>query len=277
MGSLVVLDAALSRAGERIRACARDLRKHPDDPEALHQYRISLRVGRSLLSFVSPYLRNGYRKEVVALLRRLQGHTSELRELDVMFEELSDEGAQQVYSDAEVLLAACSRRRDKVRGKFLAYFASKKTKKQVKRVEKLLSRPQWRRSVKEEEPSEGELRELFLTLADRFQADFAACDLADVEATHALRKRAKQLRYIARELGDLLGSDCLETGEKAKSFQELLGGLCDARVNLDYATRLLGEDAAAEGEGSLPTYAQAQRQRADALLDQLKRQVPTPA
>ncbi|MEE8717159.1 MAG: CHAD domain-containing protein [Coriobacteriales bacterium] len=239
--TLVALEGALARASEKVSSNAWKLLDCPDDPEALHQYRISLRVARSLLAFVRPDMRRGQWRRTAELLRRLQGPTSQLRELDVMYEQLNDDDARLAYADADELLDACARRRDAVRRDFVDGLSDPRTQRDLHRVVQLLRAPAWRDQVERRGISRLELRGRYLDLTRAYLADLAACDFGDAEATHSIRKRSKQQRYVARELADVLGQDCGRLGAQAKATQELLGELCDARVNLALAARLRQE------------------------------------
>ncbi len=263
--TLVALEGALARAGEKVSSNAWKLLDCPDDPEALHQYRISLRVARSLLAFVRPDMRRGQWRRTAELLRRLQGPTSQLRELDVMYEQLNDDDARLAYADADELLDACARRRDAVRRDFVDCLSDPRTQHDLHRVVQLLRAPAWRDQVERRGVSRIELRGRYLDLTHAYLADLAACDFDDAEATHSIRKRSKQQRYVARELADVLGQDCGRLGAQAKETQELLGKLCDARVNLALAARLrqerlpgqVGAQAAGPESGEAPSPAAA--------------------
>ena len=52
--TLVDVEDGISDAAKRIERCGAELLENPDDPESLHQYRISLRGMRSLLGFLRP-------------------------------------------------------------------------------------------------------------------------------------------------------------------------------------------------------------------------------
>ena len=268
--ALASLLEALTRAGKRIGSAARSLLDDPEDAETLHQYRISLRVARSLLAFGKPYLRRGKLREANDALRALQAPTSELRELDVMVAQLQAEDASSSYADAAELLSACSRQRVKVRGRFFEGLSNAMDEGQVRHAVCLLRDMGLRAQVERDGVPASELRERYLALAKGCQDDLASCDLADAEAVHAIRKRSKTLRYVARELSGTLGEGCEQAGAKAKSMQGLLGELCDARVSLGIAEGLRGRGAAEPaGAGETPTFAQAQRARIEGILGEL--------
>ena len=82
---------ALFEAACTIKIRKKDLLKWPDDDEHLHQYRISVRVARSLVKFIKPYQKRMQNQELKDLLKELQDPTSRMRELDVLVRTLADE------------------------------------------------------------------------------------------------------------------------------------------------------------------------------------------
>ena len=266
--TLASIERALERAGRDVADAARRLRRHPDDPEALHQYRISLRVARSLLLFARPYLRRTSWRRAYDALRELQAPTSAVREYDVMFSEL--EGATTAdFADRDELLAACAHSRAAARGRLVRTLGKDKARHRIRDASRLMGTMAFRHPVEERGLSASELRARYLDQVRRYEEDLSSCDFRDVEATHAIRKRSKQLRYVARELADVLGGDCGRLGERARSVQDLLGELCDARTNLGLAQRLLRADATDGGDGArreAPTYAEVQQLRIEEAL-----------
>lgn len=274
--TMIQLEKAFAHAGEQVSRRAKQLRNNPDDVEALHQYRISLRVARSLVTFAKPYLRKEVWAEASEDLRELQAPTSELREYDVIFGQLSSASAEgedadvPAWSDQQELLDSCAAQRDAVRKRFFSEFGKRRTKRQLGSIVRLLKSVRWRGAIEGRGLSVEELRGRYFELAAQYRDELAACDFGDAEATHAVRKRSKQQRYIARELGAILGEDCVKTGDEAREAQELLGELCDARVNLELAAKLQGKREKG-GANQKASYAHAERAREKEILKQLKK------
>ena len=78
-------DGHYPRCDAKIRK--KDLMKWPDDDEHLHQYRISVRVARSLVKFIKPYQKRLQNQTLKDVLKELQDPTSRMRELDVQVRE----------------------------------------------------------------------------------------------------------------------------------------------------------------------------------------------
>ena len=76
--------AVFFEAAVTIKIRKKDLLKWPDDDEHLHQYRISVRVARSLVKFLKPYMKKEQNQQLKDQLKVLQDPTSRMRELDVL-------------------------------------------------------------------------------------------------------------------------------------------------------------------------------------------------
>ena len=109
-----------------------------DDPESLHQYRISLRVMRSLLGFLRPYCKRGILKGEMRAIKKLQDPTSRLRELDMLLAALDPQ-----TDEAGMVRAECSEEREA----FIEQFDSEATQRSLRRVVKRVRELPWRRAV----------------------------------------------------------------------------------------------------------------------------------
>ena len=230
--TLAQMEKALAGAGERIEVRTRELLENPDDVEALHRYRISLRVARSLVRFVEPYQRGKANRKLARLLKWLQAPTSRVRELDMLVASLPQ---------GRAVCGACVVEQQRERAAFLKKAKSHKAQKAREQVVRLLQGVQWRSSVE----MCGLSRE---QLAVGVQAELAAfsdgvdrIDFADQEAVHDLRKHAKALRYVSREFADALPQGGQRLSGSMKAVQDKLGELCDARVNARLVREICGE------------------------------------
>lgn len=75
---------------DEIAVCKNIFLETPDEPESVHQLRVKIRLFRSLLSFLSPFLDKAeylkYKEDLRGLMRRL----SRIREIDVALEEWTE-------------------------------------------------------------------------------------------------------------------------------------------------------------------------------------------
>ena len=226
---------ALFEAACTIKIRKKDLMKWPDDDEHLHQYRISVRVARSLVKFIKQYQKSAQNAELKVLLKELQDPTSRMRELDVIVPMLADEPELQ---------ALCHEAQLANRAEFMRTLELPETKEKLERVEHELKHIAWKSSVVKKgiDPT---------ALASRIETQRALCewtlenlDFDDQEAVHDLRKQAKALRYVSRELADCLPEGAGQVSGDMRKMQDKLGEWCDARVNAALITEICGEAGA---------------------------------
>lgn len=278
------LEAACGVVAERIAENARWLSEEPDEPEALHQYRVSIRAARSVALFIAPYCKRPVARRLLGTLKELQAETSRLREYDVMHADLvqmsaapapgADGSAETGGSgcpsvDTRLLLGALIPVRDAERSRFNKYFARRKTSDAVRRAVSMLRCPAWRSGIERMGLAREDVCARFDELGRMYEQDLAACDFNDPEATHDIRKRSKQRRYVARDLAAILGEERAASSADAKATQDLLGRLCDARVNRDLACQLLGTPSSPDDGPEPGTFAAGQQAVVDELVAQL--------
>ena len=270
--TLTELEGALAKAAQRIEDAAGKVVTASDDPESLHRYRVSLRVARSLVGFVSPWQRKAQGERLARLLKGLQAPTSAPREYDVLCGEVSTAGdgvqGGSPAAAATGFVGTCALERASARAAFLASFVSPKTQASLRRALKLMRAVRWREAVEGRGLAAGVVSRRFGELVEAYREDVALVDFEDAEATHTIRKRSKQLRYVSRELGDLVGADAADVMASAEADQSMLGKLCDARVNAALAREMLARQGGDDEVGA--AYVRAQEETVEGLLDQLR-------
>ena len=226
--TLCTLEKIMKKSAKRIEDRLAAFLEEPDDVEALHALRVSIRMMRSLLVFIEPYQKS---KQNVAMQHALRGivlGTSRLRELDVLCEQ-----AEELDPLAADLLEACSQMRRAERDALIEMLQSKETTRALACVEKACRRYAWKDVVDENGLAPEELRQRFEHLLELLNARMAQADLAEIDPIHELRKDAKRVRYAAESLAQLLGDRAEAEAQRMMDVQDKLGALCDARVNLD--------------------------------------------
>jgi phosphohistidine phosphatase SixA/CHAD domain-containing protein len=232
--SLVDLDKGLIKAGENIEQRVEALLAQPDDPETLHQYRISIRVARSLMAFVYPFCKRGALKETMRQLKELQAPTSHLRELDMLADAL-EEGSPEAQM--------CEPLRAQERSGFIRELNKRTTRRQLKRVVSQLKDMPWRDSVEACGLDRRELAQCIQQMQTEYERKMNVLDYAEIETVHDVRKQAKALRYVTREFADCLPPEADKTNTEAKAVQDKLGELCDCRTNARLLVEICGPDA----------------------------------
>lgn len=233
--TLAQLEKALRRAAARIEDAAADLLAHPDDVETLHQYRVALRIARSLTSFLRGWLDKDFQRKTDSELKALQTPTSHVREMDIVLDVVEPGSAQAML---------CARERYEVRIEFIEQLQDEASAKALRRACKRLRSPRWRKAVETHGVGRDELAARLRRMQCEQELNLSKLDYADQESVHDIRKRAKALRYAAREFSSCLPEGSGQVSSSMKAVQEKLGELCDAWVNEELVTRLCGDDAA---------------------------------
>ncbi|MEI3376571.1 MAG: CHAD domain-containing protein [Coriobacteriales bacterium] len=232
--SIADVEDGLAGAAKRIARRAATLLENPDDPEALHQYRISLRIARSLLGFVAPYCKGAPVRKTMRDIKRLQDPTSRVRELDMLHEALDSQAAE---------AAIVGEARTQLRAGFLERFAGDATQKELARVVKRIANVPWRRSIRQSGLDGQVLVDRVAQMRADYELSMAHVDYDDQEAVHDVRKEAKALRYVTREFSRLLPESAGTTNVRAKAVQDKLGELCDCWNNAQLVIEICGPQA----------------------------------
>lgn len=232
--TLVDVEDGLAEVATRIERCAAQLLENPDDSESLHQYRISLRVTRSLLEFLKPYCKRRTVKQEMRELKKLQDPTSRIRELDMLSAALDSQ-----TDEAGMVRAECSEEREA----FIERFGSEATQRLLRRIVKRIKELPWRQTVWQRGLEPDELVERVNDMREAYEVEMARVDYDDQEAVHDVRKQAKALRYVTRELAECLPDDAGSTNVRAKAVQDKLGELCDCWNNAQLLVEICGPQA----------------------------------
>lgn len=245
--TLLGLEDAFAHAARRVWKSRKRFLSRPDDPKRLHAFRISIRTMRSLLSFAEPFQGTSWNGSLQKDLRSMVRQTSRLRDLDVLCDRAREasglvaeplsEGAKepQLPTDssasglaAEGLEAVLVQMRDKERDRVVAALGGRRLRRAARRVRRLGKNVMWCKRVEREGLAKKDLRTRFFELVAVFQSDCEDLDPSDFAALHSLRKKAKLLRYVANELGPLVGEEARELVGQMASLQDELGSVCDA-------------------------------------------------
>ena len=235
--------------------------ENPQDIEALHDFRVSIRTLRSELGFLKPYINPIQAKSLQTKLRNLVVKTSRLRELDVLWEVVS---AHDQPNDE--LLDAIGKMRRRECDALIADIGRKKA---VKRACKLLDQVEhieWKRHVEEMGLTAEDVMDRFDFIQTKFEAAYLKTDYAQVEQTHDLRKAAKRVRYAAREFGEILGRAAEGVPEAMRDIQDELGALCDARVNCQIIDDMPRKKLSKQARAVLSEIRQAQADAIEQIL-----------
>lgn len=265
--SLVEMERQLARAAKRIGEKYEALDQHPKDPEALHDFRVSIRKARALVGFLKPYIKHRQAEQLDVSLSQLQHATSFLRELDTLSEHMED---IQAANGNLALTAIVHQARDDERTRLLVYLKRRNTQRVMREALHGLRSVRWRQVVETLGLSVEEFRRQFDDFERSVAHEFATFDVTDDEETHALRKRMKRLRYVAEAFGGLLTDEERAAGKRGRELQDALGVLCDARVNLRIVKALKKRGGLAGAERDVEAFAKGERKIVDEAVTSIR-------
>jgi CHAD domain-containing protein len=212
-----------------------------EDPEDLHQMRVSVRRMRAVLQAARPLLNrewaNGLRAELGWLGRAL----GPVRDLDVLLMRLRGEAAlfgSAEQADVERLLGSLEEERARARTVMVDALVSERYTALVNRLAEAVAQPV---------PKRGGKRKISLTslVAKEFDRLNGAVDRAGDtppdEVLHELRIHGKRLRYTVELTESALGPPAHELLRKTVVMQDVLGEHQDACVAQQRVTALLAD------------------------------------
>ncbi len=212
-----------------------------EDPEELHQMRVSVRRMRAMLKSGRPFLDARWSEQLRAELGRLGRALGPVRDLDVLLERLRQEAAElpaDERSAADRLLGDLETERARSRQDLLAMLDSERyTGLMAALIEAVRAPPPTAQSTVD---GPAELHELvgvqFRKLRKAVRR--AGTEPSDAEL-HGLRIHGKRLRYTAELAASTHGKRTKLLLEAAKRFQDVLGEHQDACVAGQRVRRLL--------------------------------------
>lgn len=245
--TMVDLEKILAHGFENVKKQCKEFTDHPDDADAVHDLRVSIRTLRSYVWFIKPFQKAKQNQRMQIQLRTLVRALSRLRELDVLAEDTKRVDVDLAPAvngpePPETLDAVIRRCRAAECEEVLKRFASRDCAETWKNLEKEFSRIHWNNETEQEGLSDQVISDRLTELTETMRHDYQKLDPGDVEAAHKVRKDAKKIRYNARGLKELTGprKDVVDTMHE---IQDKLGALCDARVNIDLLEELIHHEA----------------------------------
>ncbi len=228
-----------------------------EDIEDVHKMRVAMRQTRSafrlLDAYFKPGLLRGYRKD----LRRVMRVLGEVRDLDVMIDDLSKFETPPDEIQAAALrdvIESLDQRRVVARANLVAVLDSKSYRRLVRDYADFVMTPDAGANIPENgTPVPFQVRHVLPTIIYQHLAAVRAYDSvleeAEAEMLHALRIEFKGLRYSISLFADVLGKEIKDYVEGLKQIQDLLGRLNDIEVAresfIDLMEDLDGDQSAA--------------------------------
>lgn len=206
------------------------------DIEDVHKMRVAIRQTRSAFRLLEGYFKPGllraYRKD----LRRVMRALGEVRDLDVMIDDLNTFKAPLAEAQAAALhdvVESLDQRRSVARANLLGVLESKSYRRFVRDYADFLTTP----GAGANSPGTAvpfQVRHILPTMIYQHLAAVRAYETlveeADAPTLHALRIEFKALRYSVALFQDVLGKEAASFIDELKQIQDLLGRLNDIEV-----------------------------------------------
>ncbi|MGI6754883.1 MAG: CHAD domain-containing protein [Atopobiaceae bacterium] len=266
--TLIAIEHELAERARKIEASLDYLLENPRDPEALHAFRVNIRRARSLIAFIQPFQKRRQNIVIDTLLADFQHGCAYLREMDGLCARISN--CSNGSTENLTFLFACSHARDNERTRVVARLGRRNTRRQLREALHEMRSIKWRTEVETAGLGKHEVRREFDALYAACKEGYQTCDFMDDEATHALRKRIKRLRYVGEAYADLLGEKRLKVIEASRQAQDELGDLCDARVDLSIIQTLDKRNAFSGVEADVKAFVELTEARIQEITERLR-------
>ncbi len=247
-----------------------------EDPEEVHDMRVSLRRMRSTLRLLANYYKPKAIEPYLSEMRKIARVLGAVRDLDVMIGNLSAYRAALDPTAAaafQPVLDELDKRRSGARKDLLRLLDKGSYRRFVKDFSVFLTKAgKGALAVDTEDVHPFQVRYLLPPLIYEHLGAVRAYDslieTADDLQLHALRIEFKRLRYVVTVFGDAMGGTGKEFISELKAIQEHLGSIVDIRVADDYLRDILKTlDPAAQAEtaAALQQYLDQQEEQRQTL------------
>lgn len=241
--------------------------KQPAEIESVHKLRVKIRQFRSLVSFFKPLMSKKKQREIQAVLRDMAQECAYLRELDVLIKEWIAHQADFIEAGltGQDFLAILNQERQAEQDRLVRFLEKPEFARALDRVQDNL--------VAAIDPAKSE----FLKLKDmvettltgwheEIKAGYDAIDANDLAVIHALRIKAKKMRYIMEVFELDRASDSKTMYKEIKRWQEVLGDITDANRNSAAVMEIAGKYKDAPIQAELNLFQSLEVQQADLLF-----------
>lgn len=246
-----------------------DYLKEPAEIESVHKLRVKIRQFRSLVSFFKPLMPRKRYRQIQDILREMAQECAYLRELDVLMKEwlsLKPEFLKAGLT-GESFLEIMREERGKEQDRLFAFLEKPDFAKDLAKAAAML-----RNSIDAEESPYLKLADMVEDTLDiwhdEIKAEYDAIEVNNLEIIHALRIRAKKMRYIMEvfELDEAAGSKAMY--KEIKRWQEVLGNITDANRNSEAVMEIAGLYPEAPIQAELELFKAIQAREADLLYEE---------
>ena len=229
------------------------------DIEDVHDMRVATRKTRSLFRLLKPYFKSIVIKSFNGDLRHLASTLGEVRDLDVLIEDIRTYQATlkaPQQADIQQAVDELDKQREAMRHELINVLDSRLYRRLIKDYSKFLTTAgEGTKSIDKDSVTPVQVRHVLPILIYERLAAVRAFDPilaeADAPTLHALRIQLKQLRYTLSLFGEVLGPQAVEYVEEVKGLQDCLGHMNDAVVARAYLGDFLKDSHLAALNGYL--------------------------
>jgi CHAD domain-containing protein len=249
--------------------------RHDKDIEDVHDMRVAIRRQRSAFRLLEVYYKSKPVRPLIQSLKALARVLGDVRDLDVMIEDLKQAQAQYSQDDSgfEDMIDTLEKKRRKCFKKLIAFLDDKAYGKFIQNYVAFLTQPgAGAKSTDSDIVTPFQVRHILPGLLHEYLAAVRAYDAVigeDIDSVddavlHALRIEFKRLRYATNFFSDVLGVSGDEFINEIKAMQDHLGRMNDIYVAENQIKSYLENrneenDAAPEGGDGLQDYVEALR------------------
>lgn len=228
---LSAVEAAVCGATSELVSCVEAFKAKPEDAEALRALRMAARRTRSLVQFLSPWQSKKQARPAVRLLKELQAASSRLRALDILSATVDGLVEDGELGENSLLPMACAKERSLECASFMELMRKRHVGRELKRLACDFEHLSWKAKIHERGIEAADFCAAFDADLAELDNDLFGLDLRDGNAVYAARRDAKEMHYVAEQLGSVLGPERAQMSEYMDAIQVELGALSDARRN----------------------------------------------
>lgn len=242
--------------------------REPEEIESVHKLRVKVRQFRSLITLFKPLMKKRDYKAIQDELRGLAQECAYLRELDV----LKKEWAVNITEFKEHGLSG---------EEFKAVLDIERDEEQEV-LYSILEKPQYAQKLNEKleniKSSINPLKTMYLSLDemvddvlntwhDEIEEGYGKIDENDLTIIHALRIKAKKVRYVMEVFGKDKDPEHEKQYKEIKRWQEVLGDITDANRNSDAVLEIARKYPEREIKEEVDLFVEIQKRNADKLYE----------
>ncbi|MGV8906743.1 MAG: CHAD domain-containing protein [Acetobacterium sp.] len=219
-----------------------------DDPENVHQLRVKIRQLRGLLSFFSPLFDKVDYHEKQRALSKSGLVFSEIREVDVILEEIEKMTNNSLVSlgDFPLLKNKLEQKRRVELERITAFSKNNELTAILLDLRVWLLEDPWINTELLDDSIKKYSEKRLARWSKRINKAMVEMEMSDKEAIHQVRIRSKKLRYVMEQLRAILDSDSKKSIKRFEKLQEDLGYFHDVYINKLFLEKLIGESNSAQ-------------------------------